>query len=360
MATGTETMDVRRPLATGAAEAPRVEAATAANGAEWDAFVAAHPHATGYLEWAWRGVFERSFGHASEYLVARRAGQIDAVLPLVEVRSWIFGHFLTSLPFVNYGGVLARSAESAQALVDAATGLARTRGCRHVELRHVGRQFDALPVRAHKVTMLLPLATGMWERLDRKVRNQVRKAEKSDLTAEEGGAGLLDAFYQVFARNMRDLGTPVYAKQFFAEILAAFPDRARLVVVRRKSEPVAAGLTFHTRATVEVPWASSLREWNSLCPNHLLYWSVIEASVAREAQVLDFGRSTPNAGTYNFKSQWGAQPVPLHWEYAGLAGDVVPDHGPTNPKFRAAVAVWKRCPLWLANAVGPRIVRAIP
>ena len=254
MATGTQTTD-RPPtsLAT-AADAPRVEAAAAAHAAEWDAFVAAHPHATGYHEWAWRGVFERSFGHGSEYLVARRGGQIDAVLPLVEVRSWIFGHFLTSLPFVNYGGVLARSPESARALVDAATALSRTRGCRHVELRHVGRQFESLPVRGHKVTMHLALATGMWERLDRKVRNQIRKAEKSDLTVEEGGAELLDAFYQVFARNMRDLGTPVYARNFFAEILAAFPDRARLVVVRRKGDPIAAGLSYHSGTTVEVPW----------------------------------------------------------------------------------------------------------
>jgi hypothetical protein len=53
-------------------------------------------------------------------------------------------------------------------------------------------------------------------------------------------------------------------------------------------------------------------------------------------------------------------PVALNWEYPHLSGSELPDHGPSNPKLQLAVAAWKRSPLWLANLVGPRIVRAIP
>jgi serine/alanine adding enzyme len=325
----------------------------------WDAFVATRPEATGYHAWAWRHVFVRAFGHEPIYLIARQSGRVGGVLPLVFINSVVFGRTLTSLPFLNYGGVVAQSDAVAQRLIDKAAEIAQARRCRYVELRHVGRRFPQLPFRQHKVAMLLRLERGMWERLDRKVRNQIRKAQKSGLTVDRGGAELLADFYAVFARNMRDLGTPVYSPRLFEEVLEAFPDRARVHVVRLNGRPVAAGLTYRTAATVEVPWASSIRDYNHLCPNHLLYWSAIETATARGCEVLDFGRSTPGEGTFKFKEQWGAQPVALHWEYQLIEGTALPNVGPTNAKYRLAIEMWKRLPLPLATRLGPRIVRGI-
>jgi len=337
-----------------------VAVAVESDAAEWDRFVDATPAATGYHSWAWRDVVANAFGHECVYLIARADDHVAGVLPLVFINSAIFGRSLTSLPFLNYGGVAADSADVADALLARAADVARERRCGHVELRHIDRQFPRLPCKQHKVTMKLRLESGMWERLDRKVRNQIRKAQKSELTSEIGGANLLDEFYAVFARNMRDLGTPVYAKRLFAEVLRAFPERARIHVVRLKGAAIAAGVTFTTGGTTEVPWASSVREYNSLCPNHLLYWSVIEAAAARGDAVLDFGRSTPNEGTYKFKEQWGAEPVPLHWEYWLAPGERLPDTSPKNPKYRLMIALWKRLPVSIATFVGPSIVRAIP
>jgi FemAB-related protein (PEP-CTERM system-associated) len=339
---------------------PEITIAAGPDRAAWDAFVLRQAAATGYHEWAWRPVFERSFGHRCVYLMARRDQRVEGILPLVEMRSRLFGRLMVSLPFVNYGGVLADSEPVVRALVDAAADIARRQRTRHVELRHTARRLTDLPCKQHKVAMHLDLRPGMWEQLDRKVRNQIRKAEKSDLTADSGGVERLPEFYTVFAQNMRDLGTPVYSVRFFQEVLRAFPDRTRIHVVRLKGRAVAGGLTFRTGKGIEVPWASSVREFNSLCPNHLLYWKVIETAVAEGCDRLDFGRSTPNEGTYKFKEQWGARPVPLHWEYCLLGEGGVPDQSPKNPKFRLAIEGWKRMPLWLANAVGPHIVRSIP
>ena len=123
---------------------------------------------------------------------------------------------------------------------------------------------------------------------------------------------------------------------------------------------MAAGLTYRTGSLIEIPWASSVRDFNPLCPNHLLYWHAIETAAAEGIGVFDFGRSTPNEGTFKFKEQWGAEPVALHWEYWLASGDALPDQSPKNPKFRLAIESWKHLPLWLANAVGPRVVRSIP
>ena len=335
-----------------------VESAPAA----WSEYVLRRADATGYHEWAWREVLERAFGCTPIYFAARRGDAIVGVLPTVLLDSWLFGRSLISLPFLNYGGVLADDEGTERALLDAALAEARQRRCRHVELRHFRQHFSDLPCKRHKVTMRLRLrpAAILWDDLDRKARNQVRKAQKSGLTYREGGFELLSAFYAVFARNMRDLGTPVYSARFFAEVLDAFPERARIHVVSHETTPVAAGLTFETRGTVEIPWASSVRDFNALCPNHLLYWSILEGAAASGRSTFDFGRSTPDEGTYKFKEQWGAEPVPLCWEYGLLAGGELPNSSPTNPKFRLAISMWKKLPLSVANRVGPMIVRAIP
>jgi serine/alanine adding enzyme len=332
-------------------------------GDEWDAFVDAAPSATGYHLWAWREVFERALGHKTEYLGATEGGRLVGILPLALFDSWLFGRFAVSLPFLNYGGVVAADDQVAGALLEAAMTLGKARGLSHVELRHAKRCFPDLPSREHKVAMLLPLEateSAAWERLDRKVRNQVRKAQKEGFTTHDGGSDLLPEFYEVFARNMRDLGTPVLSKKFFAEIVRQFPDRTRVFVIRDGVRPIAAAITFAHRRTIEVPWASSLRSYRTSAANMLLYWTAIRHAVAAGHGIFDFGRSTAGEGTFHFKRQWGAAPEPLFWEYGLVEGGQVPDFDRSNGRFSAAIKAWQHVPVWVTRAVGPSIVRNIP
>jgi FemAB-related protein (PEP-CTERM system-associated) len=223
--------------------------------------------------------------------------------------------------------------------------------------------FEQLPVQTHKVAMVLslqPTAEAQWDALDRKLRNQVRKAEKSGLTTRVGGAELLPAFYDVLARNMRDLGSPVHSKNFFKAILETFPDRSRLFCVSLGSTPIAASFVLWHDDRLEVPWASALRSYNPLCPNVLLYWEMLKFGIERRFARFDFGRSTPLEGTYQFKKQWGAEPQQLYWEYWLAPGRSLPDRSPKNPKFGKAIAVWRRLPVMVTRAIGPSIVRNIP
>ena len=341
----------------------RLTCSISVSAVEWDRYVDSHPDASMYHGWVWRHVFERVFGHDTVYLAARRGEDVVGVLPLVVFRSWLFGRFMVSLPFVNYGGVLASDTEAAEALLQAACEEAAAHRCAHVELRHVQRCYADLPVKQHKVamTLTLPATTAdAWNAIDRKARNQVRKAQKSGFDVVTGGSELVDDFYRVFAVNMRDLGTPVYSRAFFQTVLLTFPDRARVYVVRDKGRAVAAGITLEYRDRIELPWASSLREYRPLCPNNLLYWSVIEQAIHAGCRVLDLGRSTPGEGTYEFKRQWGAVAVPVSWEYVLITRQSLPDQSPANPRFKQAIALWQRLPVTFTTTVGPAIVRSIP
>jgi len=335
----------------------------ARSAAEWDAFVESHPGGTVDHLYAWRTIFENVLGHQTAYLIARQDGRVAGVLPLVLVRSRLFGRSAIAVPFLNYGGMLADDETVGEALLASATERARAFGATHVELRHVNRQFHRLPFRQHKLGMrrdLPPTTDALWSAVDRKIRNQVRKAQKEGLEPAIGGAELVDEFYSVFAENMRDLGTPVYPSALFAETLRLFPDRAKVAVIRHKGRAVAAGVVITFRDVVLNPWASSLREFRHLCPNMLLYWTLLEQAVRDGAHVFDFGRSSPGGGTHQFKLQWGAVEVPLHWEYVLLSRAEPPNQGPSNPRFERAIRAWQRLPLQVANVLGPRIARHLP
>jgi serine/alanine adding enzyme len=329
----------------------------------WEDFIARSLDATAYHSYRWKKVIEESFGHRGHYLAALDGrGKVRGVLPLVHMKSRLFGNFLISVPFVNYGGLLCESAEAEQVLLQEADALRGKLGAGHVELRHLDRPLGELPGNRHKVTMVLPLAATVeeqWTAFNAKLRNQIRKAEKNSLHCTVGEIELLDDFYAIFARNMRDLGTPVYGKSFFRNVLAAFPETTRIFVVTLEGKAIAAGIASWFRETIEMPWASSISEYKALCPNNMLYWEAISFAIERGFKSFDFGRSTPNEGTFNFKKQWGAQPVQLHWQYL-LDGGEIPALNNKNPKYQLAIRLWKRLPVPLTRLVGPSIVRNIP
>ncbi|GAM10596.1 femAB family protein [Geobacter sp. OR-1] len=330
----------------------------------WDAFVLKADGCTAYHQFKWKTIIEKSFGHEGHYLATvDEDGEWQGVLPLIHMKSSLFGNFLVSVPFVNYGGLLCLNAVAGEALLVAAEKVRRECGADHVELRHLRNGFDGLPTRQHKVTMILELAGTVdeqWQAFNAKLRNQIRKPEKFGLVPEIGHVELLDGFYDVFARNMRDLGTPVYAKKFFYTVLDELADSSHIIAVRHEGRIIAAGIALWFGDTIEIPWASSIADFKNFCPNNMLYWEAIKLAIGNGFNKFDFGRSTPHEGTYNFKKQWGAEPVQLYWQYLLPKGETLPELNPKNPKFELAIKVWQKLPVGLTRLIGPPIVRNIP
>jgi FemAB-related protein (PEP-CTERM system-associated) len=332
--------------------------------AAWDGFVASRPDRSHYHRCGWARVVRNAFGQRPLYRAARVDGTIEGVLPLVAFASPVFGRYLVSVPYLNRGGILAATPRAREALLADARELVRTTRSAWCELRTAGDSGAGLPARETKVSMSLDLEGGrdaVWKRVGPKVRNLVRKAEKSGLTAREGDpARDLDSFYDVFARNMRELGTPVYSPRFFREVCREFPADVRLSVVQGESGVAAAALCVTEGGFTEIHWAASLREMLRFSPNMLLYWEAIAHAADRGLHEFCMGRSTEGSGPHRFKAQWGAVPTRLRWEYVLAEGAELPGLHPDNPRFRLAVRVWQRLPLSLTRWLGPPIVRHLP
>ena len=330
--------------------------------AEWDRFVSMVDGSTFCHLAGWERIMTDVLRHECLYLVAKDGrGSWRGVLPLVRVRS-ILGHYLVSLPFLNDGGPLGDEI-ARRRLVDHAVAEAQRSGAALLELR----ARDALPgpvtASNRKITVHLPLpesAEALWARTFRaKLRSQIRRPIKEGMTAR-CGPDELPPFYEVFARNMRDLGTPVLPRAFFERISSTFGERVIFTAVyTADGKPAATACALMWRDEVEIVWASSLREYNRFSPNMLLYAHTMQESIARGARLFNFGRCTPGGSTHKFKQQWGGHEVPLPWpcwSRTGAAGTPSPD----GPVFRLATAIWSRLPMRIANRVGPMLARHLP
>ena len=310
--------------------------------AEWDEFARGQQGFTHFHLYGWREVMDRVFGHECVYLAARHEGRLAAVLPLVRVRSAVFGHFLVSMPFVNYGGPLG-SDEGIRAVAAAATELAGRDAVKLLELRCRQPIPTELTVSHRKITVLLDLAEtpdATFKRFGAKLRSQIRRPQKEGVSVKFGATELVP-FYRVLARHMRDLGTPVQSRRLFEALASTFGDDVWFACAYLDGKPVAGGCGFRFGGEFEMTWAASLREYNRVSPNMLLYWATMERAIAEGLSTFNFGRCTPGSGTHRFKAQWGGRDEPLWW-YGWSSGRAATTPSPDDSAYSWGPRIWQR------------------
>jgi FemAB-related protein (PEP-CTERM system-associated) len=348
----------------GAAVLPLTISVSAAPSQDWDEFVRSHNTSIYFLS-GWAQLAHEVFGHRALFVEARNPdGRLAGVLPVVQQKS-LLGNFMTSIPFFNYGGALADTPEARFSIMSHAREIAREAQCSYLELRDTDPSSDGWRARTDKVTMILQLPAttdALAKALGSKLRSQIKRAAREVVSVRTGGRELLEDFYCVFAENMRDLGTPVYPKKFFAAILERFSTNATLVVIDHDGVPSAAAFLVIDGARAEIPWASCRAQSKSLGLNMMLYWEVLSFVIGRGSTSFDFGRSTLDSGTYKFKKQWGAEPQQLYWHRWERDADPAKVGVPAGNGrlMHYATSIWQKLPLRVANALGPLVSPSLP
>jgi len=326
--------------------------------ASWDAFVRACPQATFFHLSTWQDIFEEVLNYRTWYLLAQRAGRIIAVLPLAQIRSPLFGNYLSSLPFCAYGGIAGD--ETAWPLLEArAERLARELGVGYLEFRNVAPRHDDWPRQDLYATFRKHIEAddeANMLAIPRKQRAMVRKGINNHLQSNiDDDVG---RFYALYSDNVRRHGTPALSRRFFQALHDRFGDDCEVLTVSDASgKPLSSVLSFYFRDEVLPYYAGDDLAARSVAANDLKYWELMRHASRRGCRVFDYGRSKHDTGPWHFKKHWGFEPQPLSYEYRLYNRDTVPQNNPLNPKFRLFVALWKRLPLGVANALGPMIVR---
>jgi FemAB-related protein (PEP-CTERM system-associated) len=310
-------------------------------------------------------VIERSFGHSTYYFTAVRSQKIVGVLPLVHVKSLFFGSTLCSMPFLNYGGIVADDEEAEAVLIQSARELMEETGATCVELRSRKRSSSELPVKTHKVSSFLDLADGseaLLKSFASEHRRRIRAAASRDLEFRVGGRELLDDFYSLISVGWRYLGTPLYRRSFFESVLDTFEDSVHIAIVEHNGTPVATAMDCRFGGVEDGLWTYSLRKLGDaqLYANYFLFWKLFEKACEDGCKGFHLGRSTAGSPHEYYKKKWGAESRQLYWEYLLKDGEQLPELHVENKKYQLAIKTWRKLPPWLIRLIGPALARGIP
>lgn len=327
------------------------------------AWVLDHPDGTPFHLPAWSAAVARGCRQKSHYLVAERGnGGIAGVLPLIEMHSPLFGRALVSAGFGVGGGILADSAATVRELAEAGWELAGRLSCPTVELRGGAHPGTAWHVDdSTYVGFVRDLAADDEAELlaiPRKQRAEVRRSLGNDLEIAAGSSDAA-AHYAVYAESVRNLGTPVFPRALFAEVLKEFGSGADLLTVRHRGAPVASVLSLYWKGVVYPYWGGGTGAARGLRANDAMYFALMRHARERGCTRFDFGRSKTGTGAAAFKKNWGFEPQPLTYFTRAPDGAAPRKVNPLDPKFSLQVQAWKRMPLWAANRLGPWIARGL-
>jgi len=357
-----------RPLAT---DSPHVSLAPVeirplrdADEAAWENYVERAPHATFFHRPAWRQIIERTLGHAARYRCAWRGSRLVGILPLIHVKSRLFGDALISTAFTTGGGIVADDDIAAQALADDAAELGQRFAVDFIELR----QSASLAIGGawHAKTELYfgferALAANDADNLKaipRKKRADLRKAIDDRRLVADADAPV-ETFFGIYAESLRNLGTPVLPLRFYSAIKATFGDAVEISAIAGPDGPAAALMSFFFKDRVLPYYGGAVLAARRLHAYDLLYWAQMQRAAARGVRVFDFGRSKRDTGSFDYKTYWGFEPAPLGYQYRLVKRSDLPEINPLNPKYRLMVDTWRRLPLTLANRIGPVVARQI-
>jgi len=270
----------------------------------------------------------------------------------------LFGNALISSPFCVYGGVAAVTDEARQQLDQAACELGEKLSVDAIDFRNITASGKDRIKQDLYVTFRKAISSDDDDNLKaipRKQRAVVRKGIKSGLIS------VIDAdtsrFYQLYSESVRNLGTPVMSRSYFDTLLTVFADQVDIVTIEDDGKAVSSVLNFYFRDEV-LPYYGGGGDAARRCKaNDFMYWEVMRRAVARGVSVFDFGRSKQGTGSYRFKTHWGFEPEPLHYEYVLVNATEPPNLNPTNPKYQYFISAWKRLPLAVSQVIGPWLAK---
>lgn len=343
---------------TDAAKQVTINEMQSADEVRWDQFVTDHPDATFFHRAGWKTVIENAFGHKTHFLYAESNGEIQGILPLAEVNSFLFGHSLSALPFCVYGGVVAIDNGIREKLESAAQELAEQLNVDYLEFRNIHSVHADWPHKDLYVTFRRAIDPDVEKNMlaiPRKQRAMVRKGIKNDLVGEIDQD--IDRFFYAYASSVHRLGTPVFSKKYFHLLKQTFGEDCELLIIVKDGRTISSVMSFYFRDEVLPYYGGGTDEARQFAANDFMYWELMRMSCERGYKIFDFGRSKRGTGSFSFKKNWGFEDQPLHYEYRLIKASDVPNHNPANPKYKLFIKAWQKMPFFMANLIGPHIVK---
>lgn len=321
----------------------------------WNDYVEQHQNGSFFHLAGWQTVIENSFSHPCYFLMAESDAGVCGVLPLVEVKSALFGHALVSTPFCVYGGAIADSDDIARQLEERAKELSEQLQVDYLELRYRHAQDNGMLLKQAHATFGCELADDSEQilaKVKKKQRAVIRHSLKNDLQYDFSQN--IEPFYQLLSESYRNLGTPIFSKKYFSELVNTFAENTDILLVKdANGKPSNAVMNFYFKDQVLPYYGGGNADARHIKSADFMYYQVMCHAREKGCHWYDFGRSKNDSGPYKYKKNWGMEPEPLHYYYHLVKATELPNLSPNNPKYKMFINLWQKLPLSISQMIGP-------
>ena len=281
----------------------------------WDDLVASHPRASVFHQQGWLKALARTYGYRPMVLTSTPVGKrlLDGIA-FCEVKSWITGSRLVSLPFSDHAEPLVDEIGDSSEFTEWMLTECRQHKWKYIELRPISwkMQPDG-PLGASQsfclhTLNLTPSIEQLFCGLHKNcLQRRIRRAEREQLSYEKGcSAGLLNDFYRLLMITRRRHQLLPQPRAWFRNLIDCMSPNAEIRLVRKDDIPIAAILTLRHRRTMVYKYGCSDERFHYLAGMPFLFWKLIEESKMAGAEQLDLGRTDlDNEGLIEFKDRFG-------------------------------------------------------
>lgn len=275
---------------------------------------------------AWLKVINETYGHQPVCVMGKIGDATNALLPVVEVRSWITGTRGVTLPFADYCPPIAADSTAFQAVFERAIAYGRERSWKFLEIRGGRKLFGNAPASVSFCEHTLDLTAGaekLFGRFEGRMRNAIRKAEKEGIRVEVSTrAEAVALYYELHCETRRKHGAPPQPFSFFENLYNyMIAKQAGIVVLAwHQDVPVAAAVFVHHGSRAVYKFSASNQAYLTLRGNNVVLWEAIRWYANHGFSEMHFGRtSLSNEGLRKYKTGWATQEAKLEYFKYGLA-----------------------------------------
>ena len=328
----------------------------------WDEDIRRFPQASFFHETAWAKILSESYGYRPAYLTLMHAVEMTALLPVMEVTSFITGTRGVSLPFTDYCEALTFHPEIYNALLDVLKGEGRKRGWRYIELRGGAEYLGDAPAYAFFYTHKLDLSPGtaqLFKNLRDSTRRNIKKSERAGLHVQfESTLDALKEFYRLNCLTRREHGLPPQPWAFFENVFKHIiqPGHGLVANVLHENKVIASNVYFRFGDTAIYKYGASDKRYQNFRANNLLMWEAIRRYADDGCRQLCFGRTEPwNEGLRQFKTGWGTEEsIIKYYRYSTLENSFMPARREISSLTKS---IFSNMPLFLSRKIGNVLYR---
>jgi len=356
----------------------KIEIAEPKDSQKWNTLVKNNLDSTFYHLWEWSRILSLTYGYQSIHLQVKKGDTLLCVLPLIHVKSRIFGNRILSLPFCEHGGPITNLLIDSAIIRSAIKSIIKS-------VNKIGTKFkvDFIELRnppllsytsetlhnnnfikfQQYITFKLNLTIALekiWNKMSKNRKRAIKRAIKTGLIIDEVQTYKeLKIYYELYLKTQVRHGSPPNSYSFFKTIfdILYLKKMCKILIAKYQSRIVGGAIVFHYNDTIY--WWNAVMDDNfrHINPTDLLLWEIIEWGAKNKFKFFDFGRTRHNTTIYRYKEAWGGQKIPLYDFIHFLKKKERPD--PTQKKYEYMARIWSLIPTSITRRVGPRIIKEI-